>query len=127
MPEKNPSESQVVLYQTKDGRTRVEVQFRGETAWLSLNQMAELFQRDKSVISKHVKHVFDERELEPAATVAEFATVHAGKISHEEALRKAEVEFEKYRTLQLKRPSQVEKDFEDAVKKLPTSKSGKKK
>ena len=67
--------SEIILYQTADGRTRVEVQFKGETAWLSLNQMAELFQRDKSVISKHIKNAFDEGELRPEATVAKFATV----------------------------------------------------
>ena len=67
--------SEIIFYQTEDGRTRVEVQFKGETAWLSLNQMAELFQRDKSVISKHIKNAFDEGELRPEATVAKFATV----------------------------------------------------
>ncbi len=69
------SDSQFLLYQTEDGHTRIEVQFRGETVWLSLNQMAELFQRDKSVISKHIRNVFDEGELTPAATVAKYATV----------------------------------------------------
>ena len=47
----------------------------GETVWLTLNQMAELFQRDKSVISKHIKNVFGEGELSPEPTVANFATV----------------------------------------------------
>ncbi len=69
------SDSQFLLYQTEDGQTRIEVQFRGETVWLSLNQMAELFQRDKSVISKHIRNVFDEGELTPEATVAKYATV----------------------------------------------------
>jgi hypothetical protein len=52
--------SELVLYQTEDGRTRVEVRLENETVWLSLNQMADLFQRDKSVISKHIKNVFEE-------------------------------------------------------------------
>src|SRR5450432_4446394 len=68
-------EAEFLLYQSDDGRTRVEVRFDGETAWLSLGQMAELFQRDKSVISRHVKNVFDEGELTPEATVAKSATV----------------------------------------------------
>jgi len=68
-------EAEFLLYQTEDGRTRVEVRFDGETAWLSLGQMAELFQRDKSVISRHIKNVFEEGELRRGATVAEFATV----------------------------------------------------
>ena len=66
---------EVLLYQTEDGRTRVDVRFDGDTVWLSLGQLAELFQRDKSVISRHIKNVFDEGELSRGATVAEFATV----------------------------------------------------
>lgn len=71
----NGSDAPLLLYQTQDGRTRLEVRVEGETVWLSLNQMAELFQRDKSVISRHIKNVFGEGELSPAATVARFATV----------------------------------------------------
>ena len=68
-------DSQILFYRTEDGHTRIEVQFKGETVWLSLNQMAELFQRDKSVISKHIRNVFEEGELTPESTVAKFATV----------------------------------------------------
>jgi hypothetical protein len=75
MPDDESPQSSIILYQTEDGRTRVDVQFKGETAWLSLNQMAELFQRDKSVISKHIKNAFAEGELRAEATVAKFATV----------------------------------------------------
>ncbi len=67
-------EAQFLLYQGEDGRTRIEVRFDGETAWLSLGQMAELFQRDKSVISRHISNVFDEGELDRGAVVAKFAT-----------------------------------------------------
>ena len=70
-------EAEFLLYQAEDGRTRVEVRFDGATAWLSLGQMAELFQRDKSVISRHVKNVFEERELDRGAVVAESATTAA--------------------------------------------------
>ena len=70
-------EAEFLLYQTEDGRTRVEVRFGGETAWLSLTQMADLFQRDKSVISRHIKNVFEEGELRREAVVAEFATTAA--------------------------------------------------
>jgi hypothetical protein len=75
MAETPKSSSELVLYQTEDGSTRVEVRLENETVWLSLNQMAELFQRDKSVISKHIRNVFDEGELKPEPTVAKFATV----------------------------------------------------
>jgi len=64
-----------VFYQTEDGRTRLEVRVQDETVWLSLNQMADLFQRDKSVISRHISNVFDEGELRREATVAKYATV----------------------------------------------------
>lgn len=67
--------AEFLLYQSEDGRTRVEVRFDGETAWMSLGQMAELFQRDKSVISRHVSNIFAEGELDQAATVAKYATV----------------------------------------------------
>ncbi|NOT77578.1 MAG: virulence RhuM family protein [Bacteriovoracaceae bacterium] len=65
---------EILLYQTADGITRVEVKVKDESVWLSLNQMAELFQRDKSVISKHIKNVFVENELSANSVVAKYAT-----------------------------------------------------
>ena len=50
---------QLVLYRTEDGQTRIQVRLAGDSAWLSLNQPADLFQRVKSVISKHIKNIFD--------------------------------------------------------------------
>ncbi len=69
-----PQESKILLYQTEDGQTRLEVQLEKDTVWLSLNQMAGLFQRDKSVISKHIKNIFEEGELSSGSVVANFAT-----------------------------------------------------
>ena len=66
---------QILLYQTPDGVTKIEVTLQNETVWLSLDQMAELFQRNKSTISRHIKNVFEEGELQPDLTVAFFATV----------------------------------------------------
>ena len=66
-----------LFYQTDDGRTRLQVRVRDETVWLSLNQMAELFQRDKSVISRHINNVFDEGELVRKRVVANYATTAA--------------------------------------------------
>lgn len=66
---------QILLYQTPDGETRIEVRLQGETVWLNLDQMAELFQRNKSTISRHIKNVFEEGELKKKMTVAKFATV----------------------------------------------------
>lgn len=65
---------QVILYQTADGESRIEVTLVNETVWLTLDQMAELFQRNKSTISRHVKNVFEERELSKEVVVAKFAT-----------------------------------------------------
>ena len=69
--------TQILLYQTEDRRTRIEVRLQNETVWLSLNQMAELFQRDKSVISRHIRNVFDEGELIREAVVANYAITAA--------------------------------------------------
>ena len=51
------------MYTTEDGLTKIEVTFDGDTVWLSLDQMAKLFQRDKSTISRHIKNIFSEGEL----------------------------------------------------------------
>ena len=74
LPERQ-SDSQILLYQIEDGRTRIEVRLEGETVWLTLNQLAALFQRDKSVISRHIGSVFREGELDRSSTVARIATV----------------------------------------------------
>ena len=66
---------QMLLYQTPDGVSQIEVHLQGETVWLNLDQMAELFQRNKSTISRHIRNVFEEGELKPESTVAFFATV----------------------------------------------------
>lgn len=69
-----PNSSEIILYQPEDGKTRIEVRIEGETVWLPLNQIAELFQRDKSVISRHIRNIFTEGELTPEGVVANFAT-----------------------------------------------------
>lgn len=67
--------SEIILYQTEDGRNRVEVRLAHETVWLTINQMAELFQVDKSGISRHLKDIYETGELQREATVANYATV----------------------------------------------------
>jgi hypothetical protein len=69
--------TELLMYQTEDGKTKIEVRMEDETVWLSLNQMAELFQRDKSVISRHIKNIFSEGELDEKSVVANFATTAA--------------------------------------------------
>lgn len=66
--------NELILYQTEDGKTRLECRFQTETLWLSLNQISELFDRDKSVISKHLKNIFEDGELDRVAVVANHAT-----------------------------------------------------
>ena len=56
--------SNMIIYTTEDGLTKIEATFENDTVWLSLAQMAELFQRDKSTISRHIKKIFEGRELD---------------------------------------------------------------
>lgn len=69
-----PDKGQIILYQTQDGESKIEVTLANETVWLSADQMAELFQRNKSTISRHIKNVFEEGELQQNSVVAFFAT-----------------------------------------------------
>ena len=67
-------DTNIIIYTTKDGLTKVETTFDKETVWLSLDQMSELFQRDKSTISRHIKNIFEEGELDRTSVVANYAT-----------------------------------------------------
>lgn len=68
-------EQSIEIYQTKDKKTQIDVKFEGDTVWLSLNQISELFGRDKSVISRHINNIYKEGELLKRSTVAKNATV----------------------------------------------------
>lgn len=67
--------SEIIMYQIEDGKTKIEVSINEDTVWLTQAQMVELFQRDKSVISRHIKNIFEEEELDKNSTVAKNATV----------------------------------------------------
>lgn len=67
-------DSSILIYTTEDGGTKIDVAFDGDTVWLSLDQMATLFQRDKSTISRHIKNIFAEGELDRSAVVVKYAT-----------------------------------------------------
>ena len=67
----------IILYQTEDGQSRIDVTLSGDTVWLTADQMAELFQRNKSTISRHIRNVFESEELNPDSVVAFFATTAA--------------------------------------------------
>jgi prophage maintenance system killer protein len=66
--------SDIRIYQLEDGRTEINVQLDNETVWLNMNQMVELFERDKSVVSRHISNIFKEKELERKSVVAKNAT-----------------------------------------------------
>ncbi len=71
----NQPNSQIIIYQTEDGQTRLEVRLESETVWLSQKLMSELFQKDVRTINEHIKNVFVEKELSPNATVRNFRIV----------------------------------------------------
>lgn len=66
--------NEVLMYQTEDGQTKIEVRYQDETVWLTQNQMVELFQSSKANISEHIKHIFQEGELNQNAVVRKFRT-----------------------------------------------------
>ncbi len=69
-----PEKSEIILYDTEDGKTKIDVRLENNTVWLSLNELVQLFDRDKSVISRHIKNIFTSGELEEISVVANFAT-----------------------------------------------------
>ena len=71
------SNDNMLIYQSADGKIKIDVRFEKETVWLSLDQMATLFGRDKSTISRHVKNIFEEGELQAHSVVANYATTAA--------------------------------------------------
>ena len=73
----NIIESEIIIYQTEDGQTKIDVKFEDETVWLTQAQLCELYQTSKSNISEHIKHIFEEGELEENAVVRKFRTTAA--------------------------------------------------
>ena len=71
----------IVIFKTEDGKISVDARFDAETVWLSLDQMAALFERDKSTVSRHIKNIFEDGELQMESVVAKFATTASdGKV-----------------------------------------------
>ncbi len=80
MPDSRPPQSSIILYQTEDGRTRIECRFEGETIWLTQKLMAELFQKDVRTINEHIQNVFTEGELAAESVIRKFRiTANDGK------------------------------------------------
>ena len=105
--ENTQNNSEMVIYTTADGLTKIETTFDGDTVWLSIDQMAELFQRDRSVIGKHIRNIFKEGELQKESVWAKFAYTASGG--------KAATEYKKYKARTL---SGVERDYLDAIQLL---------
>jgi hypothetical protein len=107
-----PVKSQFMLYQTEDGRTRIEVRLQDETVWLTQKLMAELSQKDRRTINEHIQNIFEEGELIPESAIRKFRITAAdGQTEH--------------RRQMLQVPSQVERHFINVVqemKKLEKSK-----
>jgi hypothetical protein len=74
LPDK-PKQGKLLLYQTEDGKTRVEVRLAEETVWLNQKTMAKLFQKDVRTINEHIKNIYAEGELSPEATIRKFRIV----------------------------------------------------
>lgn len=70
-----PDKGEIIIYQTNDGKTKINVRFEDETVWLTQAQLVELYQSSKANISEHIKHIFEEGELEKEGTVRNFRTV----------------------------------------------------
>ena len=71
------TQSEIIIYRTEDGNTKVDVKFQDETVWLTQAQLCELYQTSKSNISEHIKHIFEEGELEEDSVVRKFRTTGA--------------------------------------------------
>ena len=70
--------SEILIYQTQDGHTKIDVKFEDETVWLTQAQLCELYQTSKSNISEHIKHIFEEEELDEESVVRKFRTTAVG-------------------------------------------------
>ena len=159
-PAPEPS-GEFLLYETDDGRIRIDVRLEGGTVWLTQAAMARLFQTTTQNITLHIKSIYDEGELREAATCKQYLQVrqegkrqvhfaelqararrpmhmadwiaklddflrlsdrdiltHAGTISHDEAVPKAEAEFERYRQIQAALPQPVDQHFEQTLEEL---------
>ena len=149
-----PPGGQFLVYQTEDGKLKLDVRFEGETVWLTQPHMAELFQTTQQNISLHLQNIYAEGELERGATHKESLSVrqegarsvkrhvpmhmadwitkldafltlnerdiltHAGRISHEMAQGKAELEYDRYRAITDAKPRPIDAEFEQAAKQI---------
>lgn len=131
------NKSSILIYTTEDGLAKIETTFDGDTVWLSIDQMAELFQRDRSVIGKHVRNIFKEGELQKESVWAKYAyTAADGKVYDVDYYNldviisvgyrvksKRGTQFriwatDEYRKYKARTLSEVEQDYLDSIKML---------
>lgn len=74
MSKESKPNSEIILYQTEDGKTKIEVRLENDTVWLTQAQISELFQKAKSTVSEHLKKIFEEGELDENLVVRNFRT-----------------------------------------------------
>lgn len=79
MSDSRPPESNIILYQTEDGRTRVQVRLENESVWLTQKLMAELFQTSVQNVSAHIQNLFSEGELDPKSVIKDFLITAADR------------------------------------------------
>ena len=83
-------DDQIIIYKTEDGQTKIDVRMSGDTVWLTRAQMAELFQRDRTVISRHIRNIFAEGELDEKSNVQFLHIANSDKETpHEKTCRRA--------------------------------------
>ncbi|MBR4529015.1 MAG: virulence RhuM family protein [Lachnospiraceae bacterium] len=128
---------EIVIYQTEDGLTKLEVKMEDETVWLTQQQMAELFQTSRTNVVDHIKNVYEEGELDEDSTCQKFRQVRmegtryvaqldsiltsgnrklltgSGNVSHDQAMKKAKQEYRKYQEITL---SPVEEEYLKSIK-----------
>jgi hypothetical protein len=114
--------SSIILYQTEDGRTRIQCRFEAETIWLTQKLMAELFKKDVRIINEHIQNIFAEGELAGESVIRKFRITAADAIAEQEYDR-----FAARRRAQLEDEAEADtlKQLEDEVKKLPATKKPK--
>ena len=107
---------EILIYQTDDGQTNIEVKIEDDTVWLTQQQLTELYQCSKSNISEHIKHIFEEGELDSVLSSGNRKLLTgAGSVSHKQALEKAKAEYRKYQEIIL---TPVEKAYLESIKEV---------
>ena len=106
---------EILIYHTDDGQTNIEVK-EDDTVWLTQQQLTELYQCSKSNISEHIKHIFEEGELDSVLSSGNRKLLTgAGSVSHKQALEKAKAEYRKYQEITL---TPVEKAYLESIKEV---------